>query len=154
MTTEPVVSALTTPVDAATLAIAGLLLAHVPPVAAAVSVTDEATHTAPAPLMVAEAAEPPPTVTVAVVVAVPQALVTEYVIVAVPALLPLTTPVVDTEAMEAELVDQLPPATVLVSVVVAPVQIAVVPEIDPADGAEFTVMVAVVEEVPQELVTV
>ena len=59
----------------------------------------------------------------------------------VPALMPVTSPVADTDAIEGLLLAHVPPATVLVSVETLPVQIKVVPEITPAEPAALTVMV-------------
>jgi hypothetical protein len=54
--------------------------------------------------------------------------------VAVPAVLPRTTPVVDTDAMAALLLLHVPATVVSVNVVVAPAQTVVAPEIAPTTG--------------------
>ena len=74
--------------------------------------------------------------------------------VAVPVALPLTTPAVVTLATALLLLLQVPPLTVEVSVLVAPVHNAVVPLIVPADAPGLTAIVAVAVAVPQLLVTV
>jgi hypothetical protein len=69
--------------------------------------------------------------------------------IAVPAVLPLTTPVeASTVAIPVALLDQLPPDTVEVNVVVPPIQIPCVPLRVPADGGLVTVMVPLAVPVP------
>ena len=64
--------------------------------------------------------------------------------VAVPAVKPVTNPVVAlTMAMLVSLLDQLPPDTVEVNVVVPPTQITCVPLMVPADAGAVTVTVLV-----------
>ena len=70
-----------------------------------------------------------------------------------PAATPVTIPVVPILAF-ALLVLHVPPVTVSVMVVVAPVHTVDAPEIAPAFGAGLTVIVLVAVAVPQPLVTV
>lgn len=63
--------------------------------------------------------------------------------VAVPVAIPLTVPVVLTEAIAALLLLQVPPAVASASVIVAPVQTEVAPVIAATAGNGFTVTVAV-----------
>ena len=73
----------------------------------------------------------------------------------VPAEAPVTTPVdALIEATDEDPADQVPPVTVEESVVVPFEQMAVVPEIVPAEGAAVTVTVAVVETFAQPPVPV
>ena len=73
---------------------------------------------------------------------------------AVPVALPLTTPPVVTLAIALLLLLQVPPLTVEVRVLVAPVQMAVVPLMVPADAAGLTVIACVAVAVPHALLTV
>ena len=139
----------TTPLLGFMVAIAGLVLTHVPPGVASVRVL-----VAPTQILVVPVIAPAATLIVTVVVAadVPQALATEYVIVAIPFATGLTTPfVAPTVATAVLLLLQVPPVVVFESVDVDPIQIPVTPVI----GAAFVLTVigntAVV--VPHELVT-
>ena len=89
------------------------------------------------------------TVRVAVAFAQPPVPFLVYVMIAVPAVTPLTTPVeAFTVAILVELLDQLPPDTVEVNVVVPPTQIPCVPLRVPADAGLVTVMVPLAVLVP------
>jgi hypothetical protein len=80
------------------------------------------------------------TVLVAVAFAQPPVPFLVYVMIAVPAATPLTTPVeAFTVAIPVALLDQLPPDTVEVNVVVPPTQIPCVPLMVPADAGAVTV---------------
>ena len=70
-----------------------------------------------------------------------------------PVLIPLTTPAVLTPAIKLLELCQLPPVMVSVRVIVDPTQTLDEPEMLPANGSEFTVIVLDVEAVPQLLVT-
>jgi len=93
------------------------------------------------------------TLIVADVAAVPQLLVTEYEIRVVPAVLPRTTPAAVTLAIAGFTLLQVPPATVLVKVVVLPGQTIVLPEMVPTNGSGFTTNVRVATAAPQMPVT-
>lgn len=69
---------------------------------------------------------------------------------ATPVMIPVAEPVV---AMAVLLLLQEPPATVPLNVEAEPAHIVAAPEIVPADGAEFTVTVAVTTVVPHPAVT-
>ena len=72
---------------------------------------------------------------------------------AVPVAMPVTSPVVFTEATAAASVVQVPPPTALVNVVVAPTHTVVAPAIAAGvAGAGLTVMLAISVAVPQILV--
>lgn len=73
---------------------------------------------------------------------------------ALPADSPVTRPPEFTVATAVLLLVHVPPVVEALSVVVVPVQIVVVPVIDPAEGAPFTVTVATALFEPQVLVTV
>lgn len=71
-----------------------------------------------------------------------------------PAATPFTTPPLVTVATEVAEELQVPPLTVLLNVVLAPVHTPDEPLMLPAPGDAFTVMVVVDTAVPQLLVTV
>ena len=105
-------------------AIAVELVVHTPPVDASVNVALPPVQIEVEPDIAPGAA--PPIVTL--VITTPQTQV--YVIVAVPAATPVTTPVVDdTVAILVLLLDQVPPETESVKVVVPPIQAVVIPAI-------------------------
>ena len=66
----------------------------------------------------------------------------------------VTTPPMDTEDTEASAVDQTPPVAVVVNVEDIPVHMAAAPVMLPATGEGMIVIPAVVNAVPQPLVTV
>lgn len=134
----PAAMPVTVPV-ALTLAIAALLVVHVPPEVALLSVVVALWQTVCVPVIV-PALGTGTTVTSAVSLAVPQLLVTEYVIMAVPSVSPVTTPVVLTLALAALLLLQVPPAAPSVKVVVDPIHTVWVPVMLPALGSGLTVM--------------
>ena len=68
--------------------------------------------------------------------------------VAIPAVTPVTTPVVETVAIPGALLDQLPPLTEEVNVVVPAIQMLCVPLRFPAEGGAVTVMVPLAVLVP------
>ena len=68
--------------------------------------------------------------------------------------MPVTFPEASTVAIVVLLLLQIPPLMVGASVVVAPGHTVVVPVITPAVGAGLTVTVAVVNAVPQLVITV
>lgn len=72
----------------------------------------------------------------------------------IPAVTPLTTPEVFTVATEVVPELQVPPLTVLLSVVLAATHTRLLPVMVPAAGAGFTVMFLVALADPQLLVTV
>ncbi len=135
----PVATPVTIPVVLPTMAFAVLLLDHVPPGVALLSVMVAPGQTDDAPVV----AESGFMVTVVVVI---QPLLIKYVIVAVPADTPVTTPVVPTDATLVLLLLQVPPDVALDSVVVVPAQIEVVPVI--AVGDPMVIVVVVTQPVP------
>ena len=148
MVSVPEETAVTTPVDVLTVAIIVLLLLHVPPVVASVSVV-----VAPGQIAVV----PPPiaaTVTGATMVTAYLATdgPTVYLMVSTPAATPYTTPELLTVAMAADVLLQVPLVAVSVNEVLEPRQIELLPEIVPAPVA-FTVIEAVATEVAQLLAT-
>ena len=122
------------------VAIDVLLLLHVPPPAASVSVVVAPTQTLKAPPMVGGVE------LMGMVVVVLQPVVgSVYVIVVLPAVLPVTIPVVDPiDAIAALLLVQTPPVVGSVSVRVCPTQRGAAPAI--AAGNGFTVSVRVVKQ--------
>ena len=72
--------------------------------------------------------------------------------VADPVAIPVTAPVVFTEAMAGSLLLQVPPVAVEVSKVVAPTQTVAPPASVPASGAGFTSSVVVATAVEQAVV--
>jgi hypothetical protein len=138
----PALTPVTTPAD--TDATAVLLLLHEPPLTASVRVIVDPGHTVAGPLMVPAEA---PEVTVTVVVTAPHDSM--YVIIVVPEVIPDTTPLPEPMvATEVLLLLQVPPDTLLLSVLVVPVHTVVVPVIG---DAVFTVMPAKVALTPQIL---
>ncbi len=128
---------LTTPVVELTDATEGLLLAHVPPGVASVSVIEEPRQIAPAPVMDDGVG------VIVTMTVVRQPVPSVYVITAVPAVIPVTTPVpAPTEATDVLLLLHAPPPVASLSVVVAPTHALAVPVI--TDGVGDTVNVAVV----------
>jgi hypothetical protein len=73
--------------------------------------------------------------------------------VAVPAVIPVTTPVEDTEATVVLVLLHTPPAAASLSVVVDPAQTVVTPVMLPAFGTGLTVIGLTATAVPQLLVT-
>ena len=97
-----------------TVAIAGVLLLHMPPEVASDSVTVPPVHT----VGLAGSIDPGAVFTVATVLAEQPAIV--YLIVAVPTVLPVTTPPAETEAMPEALLLHAPLAVASVNVAVPP----------------------------------
>ncbi len=125
----------TTPEDASTVAIAVLLLVHVPPEMACARVLDAPTHAFVVPVMVASAA-----LTVTCVTEMQPAPDRINDMLAVPVATPVTIPVADpTVALVVVLLAQVPPPEVLMMVVVPPAQMLLLPEF--AGSAAFTVTV-------------
>jgi hypothetical protein len=115
-----------------TVAIAVLLLLHVPPVVVLAKVVEAPAH-APAFPVIALGK----TFTVTIFVTL-HPVVSIYVIVAVPATRPFTTPVDEPiVATVVLLLDHIPPSVVLLKLVVSPIQTLAVPDI--AEGCGFTV---------------
>lgn len=114
-----------------------MLLLHVPPALAFVSIALLPAHTLIAPPIEAGSAF---TTTDAVV---RQLVGRVYVIVVLPALMPLTTPVLLIVADEGLLLLQIPPALALDKVVVEPAHTAGVPAIAAGSGRTFTVAVRI-----------
>ena len=143
ISTLPPDSPVTTPPDVM-LAIAELLLLHVPPTVAFVNVMELVIVTAAGPDIAATGATVL-TVIALVTIVVPQLFVTLYVIFTAPAATPLTTPVdAFTVAIDVDELVHVPPAVEFVRVVVAPVHTVDDPPIAANDGAPlFTVIVIV-----------
>ena len=120
MFTTPAVIPLTTPVEL-TVAMAALLLAHVPPAGVATKVMVLPAQSVLLPEIVA------PAVTVISFVAVQPPEV--YVMVSVPEEIPVTTPAELTVAKDGLLLVQVPPDGVAERVIVLPVQTVLLPEI-------------------------
>ena len=150
MIAVPAVTPLTTPVEAFTVAIPVALLDQLPPDTVEVNVVVPPTQIPCVPLRVpADAGAVTVTDLVAVAFAQPPVPFLVYVMIAVPAVTPLTTPVeAFTVAIPVALLDQLPPDTVEVNVVVPPIQIPCVPLMVPADAGLVTVMVPLAVPVP------
>jgi hypothetical protein len=129
MSAEPAAIPPTTP-EASTVATAGKLLLHVPPVVALLSVVVSPSHTCSTPVVVAGSGF---TVTV-VVIRQPVGIV--YVISAVPSDKPVTTPVAASTLTVASALLHVPPASASAIVVVEFTHTAIVPVI--ADGSGFT----------------
>ena len=128
----------TMPDDEPIVAIAVLLLLHVPPVVASASDADIPTQTDDGPVIPAGSG-----FTVAGMVVV-QPVPSEYVIVTVPVMTPASKPVAEPMvAMVVLLLLQAPPVDASLSVVVLPVHTRAVPVIVP--GNAFTVTVATVK---------
>lgn len=139
MIVVPPATPVTTPVVAPTVATDVALLLQVPPGVASLSVVVCPEHTSSVPVMADGNA-----LTVTTRMAKHPAPVV-YVIVAVPGAMPLTIPVdKPTEATEGVVLVQVPPETVLVSVVVVATHSEAVPPI--ADGVALTVTIAVREQ--------
>jgi hypothetical protein len=132
MTTVPALVPVTTPV-LPTLAIAVLLLVHVPPAEVLFSVIVEPAHTVVSPEII-PANGSGLTVTTCKAVAEAQLLVTVYEIVDVPAATPLTIPDVPTVAIPSLALAHEPPGIVLLNDVTLSSQTAAVPVIKPATG--------------------
>jgi hypothetical protein len=129
----PKATPVTTP-DVPTVATPVLLLLHVPPEVASLSVADNPTHILGVPVIAAIGE------TVATVVLLHTPAL--YVMVAVPALTAVSTPVVEPiVATEVLLLDQAPPLVALLSDEVLPAQSSVVPAI--AAGAALTLATVV-----------
>ena len=125
-----------------------LLALHVPPETGWLSVIEEPTHTCDGPVMAGGAAD---TVTTVLTVQLVGKVKT---IVAVPTAPPVIAPVAPTtEAMPGALLVHVPPAGVLLSIVVVPTQIEVLPVMVVGSGLTFTVTVLVVVQ-PAKLVAV
>jgi hypothetical protein len=132
----PVATPVTTPVELFIVAVAGVLLLHVPPGVVVVNATVALTHEIEAPVIAAGVWF---TVTTELA-GVPHPL--EYEMVAVPGAMPVTIPVVPpTVATEVLLLVHAPTPPGLDHVVVAPVHTVIVPVL--ADGEPFTTKVAV-----------
>ena len=152
ITEVPALTPVTAPVEASMVATAGVAELQAPPVTEELSVEDPFAQIAVVPEMVP--AEILVTVTVLVAVASAQLPPpdTVYVIVAVPAPIPVTKPEASTVAIVEELVDQVPPVSLEVKVVVEPTQISWFPETVPAFGAPGAALtVTVLPVVTQEL---
>lgn len=144
----PAVVPVITPVVLPMVAMAGLLLVHIPPTVALVRVVVCPLHTAPAPVIA-----PGVALTVMLFVAVQPVVGIVYVMVAVPAVMPLTSPVGFTVAMVvAELLHD-PPVLGLVSSVVVAVHRLLLPLIVPGEGVTVIAFVTV-QPVPKEYVMV
>ena len=150
MIAVPAVLPLTTPVEASTVAIPVALLDQLPPDTVEVNVVVPPTQIPCVPLRVpADGVAVTVTDLVAVAFAQPPVPFLVYVMIAVPAVTPLTTPVeAFTVAIPVALLDQLPPDTVEVNVVVPPTQTPCVPLMVPADAGLVTVMVPLAVPVP------
>jgi hypothetical protein len=150
----PIARPFTTPVVPSIVAIAVLLLLHVPPVVAFESAVVEPIQTCVLP-------DIPGTTgiayTVSGAIAVPgqpNALVTVYVMLTTPAETPFTIPVDrPTVATDMLLLVQLPPGVVFAFVIEVPTQCAVGPVIAGITGVGLTVTTLVVNAVPHRLVT-
>jgi hypothetical protein len=136
-----------------TVALAVLLLLHVPPLTLSVSVIVAPSHTLEDPDIV-PATGSGLTVIMVVVAAAPQPFVIVYEMVTVPALTPVTSPAEFTEAMPVLLLLHVPPPTDAVSVADAASHTVPAPDIEPADGRGLTVMSDVATAVPHPSVTV
>ena len=137
----PAATPFTTPVEAFTVAIPVALLDQLPPDTVEVNVVVPPTQIPCVPLRVpADGGAVTVTDLVAVAFAQPPVPFLVYVMIAVPAVTPLTTPVeAFTVAMLVALLDQLPPLTVELKVVVLFAQTSCVPLSVPAVGAAVTV---------------
>ena len=134
----PVPAPLTTPVPVTTEATEALLLLHVPPALASVSVTDEPVQMPLTPLMADGRSL---TVTMVVVM---QPVGKVYVMIVVPNATPVTTPEpATTVAIVVLSLAHVPPVEASVSDVVAPMQTLAVPVMVAGNG--FTVITADVE---------
>ena len=137
MMSEPVVNPLTRPVPLTTL-MPLLVVLHVPPAVASLTVAVPPVHIESAPLM-AVGVGSTSMLSTATAVAVPQVLLSEYFTVSTPVTLVVTTPPL-IEAMEEllRLHAPLPPDAVSVKVTLPPVHTAVRPDIEPGLGAHVT----------------
>src|SRR5689334_2934973 len=124
------------------VALARVLLLHVPPDTLAVRLVVALAHTVGSPKIYIEVVSEF-TVIVFVATAVPQPLVTAYDITAVPAATPVTTPVLLTVAIPVAPELQVPPLIVLLNVIVLLTLTADEPVIEPAFGAALTVTILV-----------
>jgi hypothetical protein len=115
--------------------LAGVLLSHVPPAGVPVSVDDDPSHTCSEP--VTPVGRPFTSTTIVR----KQPVDNVYVIVAVPAIAPVTTPVAGTTVALALLLVHVPPAGVLLSVVVAFTHMVVPPVMIPGSAFAVTVVV-------------
>jgi hypothetical protein len=129
------------------VAIAELLLLHMPPAVVLASVVLLPVQAVVVPVIAAIVGGAA-TVMPAVTTAVPQLLVTAYEMVADPKLTPNTTPPVFIDATAALLVLHVPPAVASVRVVVLPLQTVVAPTIGAAK-TELTVTVMPVDDMAQ-----
>ena len=158
MTEVPALTGLTTPVAVLTVATAVVAEAQVPPEIDALNVEVEPPVQSVEPPVTVATLVGALTVTVAVVVAFahPPVPDTVYVITDVPAVKPETIPEELIVATAGVAEDQVPPVTGELKVEVPLEQMAVVPEIVPAEGAAVTVivLVAVAFEQPPVPVTV
>ena len=149
MVSMPAVVPVTIPIDDT---VALLLVAlQVPPVTLSVRVVLDPAQTDDAPV-IAPALGSGLIVITFVVVALPQLLVTVYIMVSVPAIMPLTTPEPDTNALPFVVLHD-PPVAEGVSVIEAPTQTADSPDMVVVAGAGLTAIDLVVVAVPQLLVT-
>lgn len=152
MSALPEVTPNTTP-DAFIEATLVLLLLHVPPVTAFVSVVLLPVQTTELPEIV-PAVTGLLTTTVCVANAVPQLPETVYEISTVPVAKPVTLPVVLTVAIDVLLLLHVPPLTASVKVMLLPTQTTPGPEMVPADADVPTETLYVTRDVPQLLVMV
>jgi hypothetical protein len=137
MTVTPPVTPVTMPVDEPTPAMPEMLERHVPPPVISESVVVSPEQTIEAPVIAAGKGF------IVTVVAVLQPVGSIYDMIAVPAETPVTMPeILPTTAMPVDAELHRPPEVASVSVVVRPVQIAVVPAM--ATGGVLTVRLAVV----------
>lgn len=142
MVTLPAAMPLTIPVVAPTVATDELLLDHVPPEVALVSVVVEPMQTDEEAGLMADGRA----ATVTVLVTLHPATV--YDMTAVPTATPDTTPEPLTDAMEALPLLHEPPVVALDNVALLPTQILTGVEGNMAAGLAFTVRVAVTKQVP------
>jgi len=151
MVAVPAATPVTIPVP---LMIATLVLPllHTPPVVSLLNVVVAVAHSTVVPVIV-PALGIAFTVIICEVAVVLQLLVTEYEIVAVPAVIPVTNPVLSTEATEILSLVHVPPVTALLNVVVAFSFIVVVPVIVPAEASGLIVTIIVTIEMQPLLFT-
>jgi preprotein translocase subunit Sec61beta len=156
ITEVPAATPVTAPVLEPIVATAGVAEVQAPPVTVELSVEEPFEQIAVVPEIVpADGAAVTVTVAVVETFAQPPVPVIVYVITEVPAATPVTAPVLAPIVATAGVAEvQAPPVTVELSVEDPFEQIAVVPEIVPAEGAAVTVTVAVVETFAQPPVPV
>lgn len=147
----PAATAVTSPVEASTVATAVLLLLHVPPAVPFVVKVDVApVQSGVVPVIVPALTFGSTVMEMNVETGLPQPLLTVYVISAVPAATPVTSPVeASTVAIAVLLLLHVPPAVpLLVNVTGLPIQSGVVPVMVPADTFGLTVKV-MKDELPE-----